>query len=87
MRVTTGQRVSLHQVESAATELRDGQTYFVYEHIAQARARPAAALRAAPLRAAPLRAPSARRSHAAALRPRWNCGAAPSVHTGRSSWR
>ena len=34
-RVSSGQRVSLHQVESAVAETRDGQPYFVYEHIAQ----------------------------------------------------
>jgi hypothetical protein len=36
-RVTTGQRVSLSSVESAAAEQRDGQTYYVYEHVAQVR--------------------------------------------------
>ena len=34
-RVTTGQRVSLNSVESAAAETRDGQTYFAYEHLSQ----------------------------------------------------
>ncbi|KAK9842313.1 hypothetical protein WJX81_006041 [Elliptochloris bilobata] len=34
-RVSSGQRVSLHQIESAMAESRNGQPYFVYEHIAQ----------------------------------------------------
>lgn len=34
-RVSSGQRVSLHQIESAGVETRNGQPYFVYEHIAQ----------------------------------------------------
>lgn len=85
MRVTTGQRVSLHQVESAATELRDGQTYFVYEHIAQARARPAAPLLAAPPRAA-VRA----RPHCATLARRGaagSCGASEPLCLGTQAGR
>ena len=34
-RVTTGQRVSLNSIESAAQETRDGLTYWVYEHLSQ----------------------------------------------------
>ena len=34
-RVTAGQRVALNSVEDAAAEQRDGQTYWVYDHISQ----------------------------------------------------
>lgn len=34
-RVTTGQRVSLNSIESAMAEERDGQKYWVYEHLSQ----------------------------------------------------
>ncbi|CAL8470782.1 g10324 [Coccomyxa elongata] len=34
-RVTTGQRVSLNTIEEAATETRDGHTYWAYEHTSQ----------------------------------------------------
>ena len=34
-RVTTGQRVSLNSIESAVAEERDGQKYWVYEHLSQ----------------------------------------------------
>lgn len=34
-RMTTGQRVSLNSVESAAEVERDGVKYYIYEHISQ----------------------------------------------------
>ena len=34
-RVSTGQRVSLNSVEESATEQREGQKYWVYEHLSQ----------------------------------------------------
>lgn len=34
-RVSTGQRVALNDVENAAAETRDGEPYYVYEHLSQ----------------------------------------------------
>jgi hypothetical protein len=34
-RLTTGQRTALNDVESAEVEVREGQRYFVYEHLSQ----------------------------------------------------
>ena len=36
-RVSAGQRVSLNTVENAVQEKREGQLYFVYDHITQVR--------------------------------------------------
>lgn len=36
-RVSAGQRVSLNTVEDAVQETREGQLYFVYDHITQVR--------------------------------------------------